>query len=339
MSNTTNGAGSGSGSSFEHSAETGSDHGPIDGLNSGSGAELLRTFDIGTGDGQYFNDLSWNMRTIRCVGTPELLVRPRSDGSTAPLCRVGIVDCEATSTDPERAELFDLALAIVEVDANGVIVGLRAFDHAVRDPGKPIPADVVRITKVNDTMVAGKQLDYAHWESLLNSCDYLVAHNAAYDAILLERLLPGVAGARWACSMTQIDWIEHGFDGRSLGYLLMQAGFYNSAHRASADVITLMHLLSWAEDFAPVMHELLTNADKDSLLIGAYKAPYAAKTVLRDRGYRWNAIDKIWMKEVDLEFVEIERSWLFHEAACISPLIVPVNPRQRFRPMRMPTTR
>ncbi|KPF92252.1 hypothetical protein IP81_07425 [Novosphingobium sp. AAP83] len=300
---------------------------------------MLRTLDIGTGGGHYFNDVSWNMRSIRCVGTPELLVRPRSDGSNGPLCRVGIVDCEATSTDPERAELFDLALAIVEVDANGVIVSLTAFEHAQRDPGKPIPADVVRITRVTDAMVAGKQLDHAHWESLLCSCDYLVAHNAAYDAILLERLLPNISGARWACSMTQIDWTGHGFDGRNLGYLLMQAGFYNSAHRASADVITLLHLLSWAEDFVPVMHELLTNADKDSLLIGAYKAPYSSKTVLRDRGYRWNAIDKIWMKEVDLELAEIERRWLYHEAGCISPLIMPVNARQRFRRMRLPSPR
>ncbi|MGJ3629336.1 hypothetical protein AB5I41_25245 [Sphingomonas sp. MMS24-JH45] len=67
---------------------------------------------------------------------------------------------------------------------------------------------------------------------LLRSASFIVAHDSGFDRTSIERArLPDAAGLAWVCSMRQVDWRARGFDGRVLGYLLIQNGFYHCGHR------------------------------------------------------------------------------------------------------------
>ncbi|TPG52034.1 hypothetical protein [Sphingomonas glacialis] len=70
-----------------------------------------------------------------------------------------------------------------------------------------------------------------------------MAHDSRFDRAWVEDRLEDARQLAWTCSMAQVDWKARGFDGRVLGYLLVQAGFYHCGHRASADVDTLIQLL------------------------------------------------------------------------------------------------
>ena len=229
--------------------------------------------------------------------------------------RIAIVDTEATSVDVQTAEVIEIAAAVVLVDDAGEMRAVEETRRGLRDPGIPIPAEVQRLTGISDDDVAGRGLNVPRWEALLGGSDLIVAHNSAYDAPIVERLLPGIKGHAWACSMREIDWAAHGFDGAKLGHLLMQMGYFTTGHRADADVISLAHLLTHRPDgVRPLMAELIARAAQPSLRIEATGAPFDKRHLLKARGYRWDAREKVWWREIAEAAHEAEALWLARDA-------------------------
>lgn len=232
-----------------------------------------------------------------------------------PTRRIAIVDTETTSVDVQTAEVIEIAAAVVLVDDAGEIRAVEETRRGLRDPGIPIPAEVQRLTGISDHDVAGRALNVPRWEALLGGSDLIVAHNSAYDAPIVERLLPGIKGHAWACSMREIDWAAHGFDGAKLGHLLMQVGYFSTGHRADADVISLAHLLTHRADrVRPLMADLVARAAQPSLRIEATGAPFDKRHLLKARGYRWDARAMVWWREIAESAHEAEALWLARDA-------------------------
>lgn len=254
-----------------------------------------------------------DVRILRRVRPISELV---SDGPPiGPTRRIAIVDTETTSVDVQTAEVIEIAAAIVLVDDTGEIRVVEETRRGLRDPGIPIPAEVRRLTGISDDDVAGRGLNVPRWEALLGGSDLIVAHNSAYDAPIVERLLPGIKGHAWACSMREIDWAAHGFDGAKLGHLLMQMGYFTTGHRADADVISLAHLLTHRPDgVRSLMAELIARAAQPSLRIEATGAPFDKRHLLKARGYRWDAREKVWWREIAEAAHEAEALWLARDA-------------------------
>lgn len=255
------------------------------------------------------------LRRVMPIGA--LPLAPRGDG---PIRRICVVDTETTGTDPLVDEIVDLAIVMLEVDAIGEIVGIASQGEALRDPGMPIPPHITRLTGIGDADVAGKTIDLDRLERRLRSADVLIAHNARFDIAFVEALLPGIAGAAWACSANDVDWTEAGFDGAKLGHLLMQAGWFNTAHRAMADVVSLIHLLAHRLPGGhTVLGTLLDRAAQPTVRIEATGAPFDRRGVLKARGYRWDARGKVWWIEVAEDDLDEETAWLRREVTPWGP--------------------
>lgn len=266
-----------------------------------------------------------DIRILRRVSTPDAFpLVPTPVGATR---RIAIADTETTGTDPLTDEIIDIAVVIVEADSLGQIVGIDRVGQALRDPGMPIPAAITRLTGITDDDVRGRTIDLDRLERLLAGADVRVAHSAAFDIAFIENLMPGLAGASWACSMTDFNWLSVGFDGRKLGHLLMQTGRFNDAHRAMADVISLMHILAYRlDDGRTVLGQLLENAAIPSLRIEATGAPFDRRGVLKARGYRWDPRGRVWWCEIATDEYESEALWLQRE-------VTPHGPAPRTRPV------
>ena len=247
--------------------------------------------------------------------------------------RIAIVDTETTSVDVQTAEVIEIAAAVVLVDDAGEIRAVKETRRGLRDPGIPIPAEVQRLTGISDDDVAGRGLNVPRWEALLGGSDLIVAHNSAYDAPIVERLLPGIKGHAWACSMREIDWAAHAFDGAKLGHLLMQIGYFTTGHRADADVISLAHLLTYRPDGArPLIAELLARAAQPSLRFEATGAPFDKRHLLKARGYRWDAREKVWWREIAEATHETEALWLARDAKLrATPRVTQLSWHTRYR--------
>jgi DNA polymerase-3 subunit epsilon len=254
---------------------------------------------------------------------------------------VGVaIDVETTGLDVNTGKVIELAIRRFRYDADGVITDLDEAFEWREDPGEPLHPDISALTRLTDADLAGREIDEDDAARLLNSASFVVAHNSAFDRAWVERRLPGAAGLRWCCSMRQVDWRARGFDGRVLGYLLLQNGYYHCGHRASADVDALIEMLRHVDrDGRTALSEMVENGARPSWIVRARGAHFDLKDDLRTRGYRWDAADgrKCWWREVADHDLVGEEFWLAANVYSVDarpqklgPEIVRVTPRTRF---------
>lgn len=272
-----------------------------------------------------------DIRILHRVATLDAF--PVTGAAIGTIRRVSIVDVETTGTDPAIDEIIDVALVTIHVDEAGNIVEIVSAGEALRDPGMPIPAAITMITGITDADVAGKSIHLDRLEQRLASASVRIAHNCAFDLAFLERLMPGLAGLEWACSANDFDWLDAGFDGRKLGHLLMQAGWFNVSHRAMADVVSLLHLLAHRlDDGTTVIGRLLENAARPTVRIEATGADFDKRSMLKARGYRWDTRRRVWWTEIEQTELEAETLWLNREAEVWgSPHTKPITWCERHR--------
>lgn len=267
----------------------------------------------------------------RASSLDDLPLAPRGAG---PFRKIAVLDTETTGTDVLMDEVIDIAVVMLEVDAVGEIVGILSAGQALRDPGVAIPPHITRLTGITDADVRGKTIDLDRLERRLASADVLVAHNCSFDLAFVENLLPGLAGAAWACSANNFDWLEAAFDGRKLGHLLMQIGRFNDAHRAMSDVVSLIHLLAHRLPHGgTVLGDLLAIAERPTIRFEATGAPFEKRGTLKARGYRWDARQKVWWVEIAESDCAEEEGWFREHVGPYGPLprMTPITWHQRHR--------
>ena len=247
---------------------------------------------------------------------------PKNTDQT-PAMTIAVLDTETDGLDPTCDNILQIAVAMIEVDAIGRI--LRVIDHgtAMQDPKRQIPPKIVALTGIDNRTVKGKRIKRDALTAFLCKADALLAHNAGFDAGFVRRLLPGIAHLPWICSMRDVAWAKHGYDGAKLGHLLMQSGmFAEAAHDAMADVEALLSLLaSELPTGETVLAEAITTARTPTVRIDAVDAPYSVKGELKRFGYRfdWNPQRKVWWKEVSLADNHAELAWLLRTAPNARP--------------------
>ena len=211
-----------------------------------------------------------------------------------------VVDCETTGIGDDDV-IIELALRRFRADPDGMIVKIDRPYAWCEDPGRDLPDDIKRLTGITDADLAGQVIDDEAAVRLLKSADFVCAHNARFDRGHVERRLPGAVGLAWACTCADVDWRANGFDGRSLGWLLAQIGYFHGAHRAGDDVDAVIALLQHRfPGGSTALAEMLATARAPSWRFRAVGAAFELKDQLRLRGYRWDADgdQKCWWREV-----------------------------------------
>lgn len=250
-----------------------------------------------------------------------------------------VVDTETTGIGDEDA-VIELALRRFRADPDGVIVKVDRPYSWLEDPGRDLPEDIVRLTGLTDADLAGKVIDDEAAVRLLRSADFVCAHNATFDRAHVERRLPDAAGLAWTCSCADIDWRASGFDGKSLGWLLAQVGYFHGAHRAGDDVDAVIALLQHTlPGGRTALAEMLERARAPSWRFRAIGAAFEVKDQLRARGYRWSAPDKTWWREVPDADRSKEEWWLAGHVysvranpKALGPAVDRITWRERYAP-------
>ena len=268
------------------------------------------------------------------------------DGSTGegslrtPSKIAAVVDVETTGLSLDDDAIIEFALRRIHFDADGIVTHIEPAHVWREDPGYPIPRDVTRLTGLTDAHVKDQRIDEDEVLALLQDCDLVVAHFAAFDKPFLSKRIEPITQMPWGCSCVDIDWQHNGFDGRGLGWLCSQAGWFFDGHRALADVDAVITLLRHsALDQRPLLAELAENASSPRLLVEAQGAEFEVRGALKAQGYRWNPSKKVWAKEVREDRCVVEEAWLARHVYSLDnrpkapgPSISRLSPSDRFKP-------
>jgi DNA polymerase-3 subunit epsilon len=233
------------------------------------------------------------------------------DGRT----RILILDTETTGLDQSKEKIIELAMLRLDVDsATGRPLGpVLVFDQ-LEDPGRAIPKEVVALTGITDVDVQGKRLDEARIAAMLEGVDVVIAHNAGFDRPFCEARMPQFRALAWACSFADIDWKAQGRNSSKLEALALELGWFYDAHRAEMDCHALLAVLIAPLPKSPERNglaALLAAAQRPALRLFATHAPFDSKDLLKARGYRWNAEQKVWFTRIsDEAALEAECEWL-----------------------------
>lgn len=278
-------------------------------------------------------------RTLHPLALPEQLFDP---GPVA-LLRGLYVDCETTGTDPEHDDVIEIAIYPFTYTPQGHIVHVlnreaRAWRN---DPGRPLAPEIVALTGLTDEMLRGERIDTDAASALFAASNMVVAHNAKFDRAFFEKTLPAARALPWACSLEEVPWTEAGFPSRSLHCLACRYGVYaRDRHRALADCEVGLWLLASAlpHNGHGVFATMRAKAAKDTVGLWAVGSPFAAKGLLKGRGYRWMpearaGIAKSWWTELAPDRVEAEIDWLGEHVYQAFGLLAPHSGQLPQRPI------
>jgi len=239
-------------------------------------------------------------------------------GSGAPTKRVLILDTETTGLDWRAENIIELAMLSVDVDMQtGQPVGVVEVYEDFEDPGRPIPAEIVKLTGITTQDVKGQKLNEAKIIDMVQRADLIVAHNASFDRPFVENRLEVFEHKAWACSFAGINWKAQGLGSAKLEFLCSELGWFYDAHRAQVDCHALLRVLSAPLKAQPDdmpstgLQQLFKSAEQARTVVKAFGSPFETKDKLKARGYRWDAEAKVWFTAVkSAETLEAEADWL-----------------------------
>ncbi|MBU6154611.1 MAG: DNA polymerase III subunit epsilon [Bdellovibrionales bacterium] len=262
---------------------------------------------------------------------------PEWEAQNADLIRTGVIlDVETSGLRIDQSKIIEIGIRSFQFNREtGEVLSLIDSYSSFQDPGEPLSAEVKAITGITDEMIKDHKIDWSRVDSILDSAQIIVAHNAAFDRPFVDSL-SGVSRQKiWGCSFKQIDWSKKGFPSQKLDLLSIFHGFFTDAHRALNDVDALLHLLSHTDSTrgSPYLLELLTEARRTTYQLMALSAPFESKDLLKSRGYRWDNPGKTWWKEIPQTELSLETEWLeeYVYSGAFRGKVIEIPPTEHFK--------
>ncbi len=244
---------------------------------------------------------------------------------------VAFMDLETTGLDKARDKVIQIAIITAYCDRQTGNI-LRISDHCTmfEDPGAPLPENIKSLTGISDSDLKGQSFDAGKIERILNGQPLVLAHNASFDRPFFDRRFPKCKALQWGCTLKDPDWQKAGFRSHALEQLLSSSGYFYTGHNAMTDVgatVWLMHL------HPGQMLELLNKAESGIAVIDAIGSPFQQKDALRLRGYRWNAGNRYWSREISVAQIDREKTFLngLYKNGGERARITPQDASERFR--------
>lgn len=224
---------------------------------------------------------------------------------------LAFVDTETTGLDPKKHDLLEVACALYDVKRACMVEARSWLIHAEDNPMEKVnglSSDLLsergRKMKSDEDVRAIEDL-----ARMLLRVDAVVAWNAAFDQPWVEmyldrlNLLPPMFFARpqWVCAMNNMEWPRFS-SSRALSSVALAHGVaITDAHRALADVLTMVKLFARATELGANVPEMVSRA---ALPRVEYRAmvDYSGKELARGAGFRWDEGRRGWFKSYPAGF-------------------------------------
>jgi len=244
-----------------------------------------------------------------------------------------VLDVETTGLNSDKNEIIQIAVRPFFVNPEtGEISGIKKCIEFLQQPSFPLPEEIRDITGFSDEDLAGHEIDWKKVSKILNSCQFIIAHNASFDREWIDKNLKRNGyqpppDAIWCCSLSQVNWNNVCRPSKALEVLCAWHGFFYDSHNAIADIDATLHLLRSAGR----MQELLSAAVESDYHVFAVGSQRDENPLLKARRYRWNPDLVCWWKSTPSQnAAENECEWLQQNLKKVEPQFFEVEPQLRF---------
>jgi DNA polymerase III subunit epsilon len=210
------------------------------------------------------------------------------------------VDFETTGLDTQKDRITEVGAVLWDTDRKGPLEVYSSYIYEENFP--ELSKEITEITGItqNDLDKYGRTPQKVLSELCLfmERGDFALAHNGTnFDVPILTAEMNRI-GAKFKDDVT---WIDTSVDvpyppsitTRKLSYLATEHGFLNPfPHRALFDVLTMLKVTSFYD-----AEEIVRLSKSPSVTIRAVVS-YDDRKLASERGYRWNADNKMWLKTV-----------------------------------------
>lgn len=119
---------------------------------------------------------------------------------------IGVIDCETTGVSA-RDEPITISLIVAKIDKKGNAVISNKWTGR-QFPSVEISDGAYRVHGISRESLQGSSFDKNSLRQELRKCDYLIAHNATFDARMIGKVVPDIKQMEWRCSYRQWVWPE-----------------------------------------------------------------------------------------------------------------------------------
>lgn len=245
---------------------------------------------------------------------PQTLI-PKNNTDTKEFV-ASIIDLETMGLNAHAHEIIEIGVLNFSFSNKDGILNIVCSYNELNDPGKPIPAEVTKVTKIRDEDVKGKAINWSYVLEMLEQSHVVICHNSGFDRNFLELQTPDFVSNKiksmpFGCTLKDVDWYEHGFESAKLDYLNFKMGYFYEGHRAINDCWATLNLLIQSNS---AFEELKSNIRKKETILCAVNAAFDKKDALKERQYRWSDgmgnLPKCWWICVPNDLLLDEKNWL-----------------------------
>lgn len=217
--------------------------------------------------------------------------------------KILIVDTETTgliNADP-APKLLEVAACLYHVESKSELATVQFLLYADSNPASEINSikeealaavnpDLPGMDSLSKSVISAAQ-------SLWDSADFVVAHNASFDRHFLDPVFGIKSPKIWRCTLREINFPK-AKKAKALGYMAVDHGIFPfGAHRALNDVTVLTALLKTVHDLA----DQLAKEPIEKLRFEARDLPFSLNTEAKDRGFRWDSKSRVWYRTMTLK--------------------------------------
>lgn len=204
---------------------------------------------------------------------------------------IAILDTETTGLRPPGGPT---AVGIVVTRVHDWMPSEILSEYAALNyPGCSIPQAIQDLTGITDQMVQGKSFDFNVMSAMLKPVDFIVAHNASFDRMWLDHV--GFRPeARWLCSKTFMDWSGIHECSKLQCLALKFRCESDVKHNALADAHVLLKVLQHSS----ALKTMVESYHIPRRILRATGAPFQSKDMLREAGFMWSAVAKVWWRPI-----------------------------------------
>jgi len=221
-----------------------------------------------------------------------------------------VIDTETTGIDPSKNKTIEMAAALVDLKTKTILKSYSCL----------MPSETNEAEKFNGISAemlsspAIKTVDLKPFLDMAKESGCFVAHNAQFDRSFLTRAFKDhhpeallassefkIGQVPWFCSYQNInhsDVFNTKISSRKLTHIAVDIGLVpTKAHRALADVLTLVDILLKIPDVNDIVEKFVSSVPPIKPL---YKAhfDFHDKEIPKSHGFRWEPLDKSWRKEM-----------------------------------------